>query len=156
MSFFVIVKNVFIVLLIIIFILFILNFIMEVSNYFIKLRKKEEALTKILERKSNIGPISLESRVRGSVSLIDLCDVMIDKEIINSMRTFFVLGKKYELVNLDKDVETIATNVFQALDLQHISIDEISITVEYIIKYITDQTSIKLINTVKEYNNSIQ
>lgn len=156
MSFFEIAKIVFIVLLIAIFTVFILNFLIEVTNYFTKLRKKEEALTKLLERKALTSPISLESRVRGSASLMDLCDVMVEKEIINSMRTFFVLNKKYELVNLDKDVETIATNVFHALDLEHITTDEITITVEYIIKYITDQTSIKLINTVKEYNAAIQ
>lgn len=156
MSFFAIAKIIFIVLLIAVFTIFILNFLIEVTNYFTKLRKKEEALTNLLKRKSLTSPISLESRVRGSASLMDLCDVMIEKEIINTMRTFFVLNKKYELVNLDKDVETIATNVFHALDLEHITTDEITITVEYIIKYITDQTSIKLINTVKEYNAAIQ
>lgn len=151
-----VIKNIGIVLLFLTFLVFFISLITSVINCVDAKTEKLKEEKKILEKRSKVSIYTLDQRVTASISILNLASDLVDKEIINTMKVVRTLGKRYEPVQLDKDVNNIAKKVFEAISFNDISSEELSITVEYIMQHITDETMIKLLNTINAYNTSLE
>ena len=67
-----------------------------------------------------------------------------------------MLNEKYQTINADNDIRSIADAVFDSLKKENIfNNDDIFLNDEYIMKYIAQQSSIVFLALVKNYNNEI-
>lgn len=151
-NFFSIVKCIAIVAMVVIVFLFVISLLISIINYIDQLKEKTKEETNIIKRRSKMSVYTLDARVNSSISILNLTSDLVDKEVINTLKTVKTLKKRYELTNLDNDITTISKKVFDAINFKDISVEELTISLEYIMAYITDETTIKLINAVSIHN----
>ena len=72
------------------------------------------------------------------------------------MTSLSKINSKYELIKLDEDAKQIATNIFQAIAKDNTFIENnLIVTNDYVMKYITDESIIKLLDKATKYNSKI-
>ena len=88
--------------------------------------------------------------------ILDLIDKLIQIEASNKLKQSAMLNEKYQTINADNDIRSIADSVFDSLKKENIfNNDDIFLNNEYIMKYIAQQSSIVFLALVKNYNNEI-
>lgn len=88
--------------------------------------------------------------------ILDLIDKLIQIEASNKLKQTAMLNEKYQTINADNDIRSIADAVFDSLKKENIfNNDDIFLNDEYIMKYIAQQSSIVFLALVKNYNNEI-
>ena len=88
--------------------------------------------------------------------ILDLIDKLIQIEASNKLKQSAMLNEKYQTINADNDIRSIADSVFDSLKKENIfDNDDIFLNNEYIMKYIAQQSSIVFLALVKNYNNEI-
>lgn len=88
--------------------------------------------------------------------ILDLIDKLIQIEASNKLKQSAMLNEKYQTINADNDIRSIADAVFDSLKKENIfNNDDIFLNDEYIMKYIAQQSSIVFLALVKNYNNEI-
>lgn len=88
--------------------------------------------------------------------ILDLIDKLIQIEASNKLKQSAMLNEKYQTINADNDIRSIADAVFDSLKKENIfNNDDIFLNNEYIMKYIAQQSSIVFLALVKNYNNEI-
>mgnify|MGYP006894421442 FL=1 len=88
--------------------------------------------------------------------ILDLIDKLIQIEASNKLKQSAMLNEKYQTINADNDIRSIADSVFDSLKKENIfNNDDIFLNNESIMKYIAQQSSIVFLALVKNYNNEI-
>lgn len=88
--------------------------------------------------------------------ILELIDKLIQIEASNKLKQSAMLNEKYQTINADNDIRSIADAVFDSLKKENIfNNDDIFLNDEYIMKYIAQQSSIVFLALVKNYNNEI-
>lgn len=110
--------------------------------------------------KEELKPVAKEldylDKIEATVRLINLINVLTDNEINNKFTSLSKINSKYELMKLDDDAASIATNIFNAINSEENFINgNIMVSNEYIMKYITDEAIIKLLDKASQFNNKL-
>ena len=110
--------------------------------------------------KEELKPVAKEldylDKIEATVRLINLINVLTDNEINNKFTSLSKINSKYELMKLDDDAALIATNIFNAINSEENFINgNIMVSNEYIMKYITDEAIIKLLDKASQFNNKL-
>lgn len=110
--------------------------------------------------KEELKPVAKEldylDKIEATVRLINLINVLTDNEINNKFTSLSKINSKYELMKLDDDAVVIATNIFNAINSEENFINgNIVVSNEYIMKYITDEAIIKLLDKASQFNNKL-
>lgn len=110
--------------------------------------------------KEELKPVAKEldylDKIEATVRLINLINVLTDNEINNKFTSLSKINSKYELMKLDDDAVVIATNIFNAINSEANFINgNIVVSNEYIMKYITDEAIIKLLDKASQFNNKL-
>ena len=88
--------------------------------------------------------------------MINLINVLTDNEINNKFTSLSKINSKYELRKLDEDASSIATNIFTAINKEENFISgNLVVNDDYIMKYITDEAIIKLLDRASQFNSNI-
>lgn len=140
--------------------LFVVN---NICTLFYNIAKKYNEESKFIELqriKEELKPVSKEldylDKVEATIGLLNFINVLIDNEINNMMTSLSKINSKYELIKLDEDAKQIATNIFQAIAKDNTFIENnLIVTNDYVMKYITDESIIKLLDKATKYNSKI-
>lgn len=138
-------------------------FLGYVSDLLTNISKKFDEESKFIELqriKEEMKPVNKEldylDKLEATVGFLNFINVLIDNEINNMMTSLSKIDSKYELIKLDEDAKQIATNIFQSLAKENTFVDNnLIITNDYIMKYITDESIIKLLDKATKYNSRI-
>lgn len=97
--------------------------------------------------------LSIDEQVEVSKDVLALINRLIEIECNITMKSFVSLNKKYEYTRLSEDIKIISTEVYNGLN-KKIVFDNpnILLTNDYIMKYISQQTSIILLSAVMDFN----
>ena len=125
------------------------NYFGRLADYQFMINQKEK-----LSQTQSIEPLS--ERTVTTTELFNLCNLLIDNEIYKTLKLCMTLHQKYEVVNFDKDVETVSTKVFASIKPEIFSNKDMIITSDALMEYITERTIIRLLNIATEYNNSLR
>lgn len=121
-------------------------------------KTREEARSIELNRlKEELKPVSKEldylDKLEATVGLLNFINVLIENEIDNKIISLSKLNSKYEMIKLDEDAKVIATNIFQSINNEQTFVDNnLIMNNEYIMKYITEQSIVKLLDKASQYN----
>lgn len=94
-------------------------------------------------------------KIEASSSLMNFINVMINVEVTRMIQALQKLRTKYDVSNLDKDARNIAETVFNGMNKTIVfseSFDNMILSKEYVMQYISSQSIIVLMNAAFEYN----
>ena len=114
-----------------------------------------ESISKYVVEKTKFSvndPVRLDDRMEVSIKALQAIDVIIKREIRGKVAFLQLSNTSYNMLNLDKDVEELGKYVFQSFKSEFYNADALLITKDYIMKYITSETSLNLILAMKDAN----
>ena len=90
--------------------------------------------------------------------LLNLIDRLIDNEVAHVLKEQIQFNNKgYNFINIDKDVEKIATSVYNGINvklLEKLNSDDSIITRDYIMSYIVKKSSVVLLYTTRDMDST--
>lgn len=96
--------------------------------------------------------------VESTETLLNLIDRLIDNEVAHVLKEQIQFNTKgYNFINIDKDVEKIATSVYNGINvklLEKLNSDDSIITRDYIMSYIVKKSSIVLLYTTRDMDST--
>lgn len=126
------------------------SFILFLRNVGFYLRDKNMVEAAKVAKVEKPDPIT---QFEATNELLRLINTLIDNQCTVILKTTVALGEKYNYTSIKDDVATISNMVFNGLDkTMTFSNPNIFLTDEYIMTYITQQTSLTLLNAVITYN----
>lgn len=114
---------------------------------------KLRALQVQKEQEEPIDPFY--DRIESCTKLFSLITNAVGDEIVYTIYVYSSLGQPYPIAKLDKDIENIASIVYKGINPEIISSKNMVFKPEYVMSMITKITTNSLIQTVREYNASI-
>lgn len=117
--------------------------------------KKADYYTQLsIESKLGVSQVQTDLGVKIATTgqLLDICQRLVNIEIANRLKTYVTLNQRYDFVNLDKDIQAVSTNVFNAINFKSINESRLCITKEYIMKNIVDMATLQFMTSIKEVN----
>ena len=122
----------------------------SIAKYFYERVKKVKAETlMILDNKASKPSFDITD------DLISLINYMIDNEIAFRVQLLSYSKAAYQLLNLDKDIQSISQLIFDNLNKDVLSETETMVKSDYIMHFIINQVTIKLAGTMREYNLNV-
>jgi len=97
-----------------------------------------------------------EEKINISRNYIDMIDYIIGNEIARILQTYALLRNRYETLQIDEDLEKLASTIYNGLKKDFLQDDSIIFTEDYMMKYITERCRLLLFNSVTEYNASLR
>ena len=130
----------------------IIGFIRSITVFFEEKKKKVAAETLKVIKETNELVDSYET----TNSIITTIDFILDKEIGLRIYRISIDTGPYNITKLDKDIKDIADTVFKALNSAVIAkyANEYLINTDYIMSYITRQTTMKFSSAVTDFNRA--
>lgn len=96
--------------------------------------------------------------VESTDALLNLIDRLIDNEVSHVLKEQIQFNNRgYNFINIDKDVEKIATSVYNGINvklLEKLNSDDSIITRDYIMSYIVKKSSIVLLYTTRDMDST--
>ena len=96
--------------------------------------------------------------VESTEALLNLIDRLIDNEVAHVLKEQIQFNNRgYNFINIDKDVEKIATSVYNGINvklLEKLNSDDSIITRDYIMSYIVKKSSIVLLYTTRDMDST--
>ena len=122
----------------------------SIAKYFYERVNKVKAETlMILDNKTSKPSFDITD------DLISLINYMIDNEIAFRVQLLSYSKTPYQLLNLDKDIQSISQLIFDNLNKDVLSETETMVKSDYIMHFIINQVTIKLAGTMREYNLNV-
>lgn len=133
----------------------IFEFFASITKYFDA--KTENEKNKFAKQSSNnFNNVStfIES-TEASVKFLTLCQTLIDVEISRLISKISRINTKYDTKNIDNDIREISEKVFNGFDKERAILShQTLLSDEYIINYIVNETTHRLITATQQYNIS--
>ena len=99
----------------------------------------------------------LKDKMDNTERMLDLIDMLINQHIIVLFRNLASLRTEgYKINNLDKDVKDIASKVFECLNADELLNAEMMVNKDYILRYITQQTTMLILANARQFNDEIR
>lgn len=96
------------------------------------------------------------SKIEASVAFLNFINTLIENEINKTFTSLDKINSRYDLKNLDTDAANIAKKIFDSLNKEiTFSTNNLIITDEYIMRHITDEAIIRLLDKSSKYNNKL-
>ena len=130
----------------------IIGFIRSITVFFEEKKKKVAAETLKVIKETN----ELVDAYETTNNIITTIDFILDKEIGLRIYRISIDKGPYNITKLDKDIKDIADTVFKALNSAVIAkyANEYLINTDYIMSYITRQTTRKFSSAVTDFNRA--
>lgn len=130
----------------------IIEFIRSIIAFFEEKKKRVAAETLKVIKETN----ELVDSYEVTNNIITTIDFILDKEIGLRIYWISIDNGPYNITKLDKDIKDIADTVFKALNTVVISkyANEYLVNTDYIMSYITRQTTMKFSSAVTDFNRA--
>ena len=130
----------------------IIGFIRSITVFFEEKKKRVAAETLKVIKETN----ELVDSYEATNNIITTIDFILDKEIGLRIYWISIDNGPYNITKLDKDIKDIADTVFKALNTVVISkyANEYLVNTDYIMSYITRQTTMKFSSAVTDFNRA--
>ena len=130
----------------------IIELIRSIVSFFEEKKKKAAAETLKVIKETN----ELVDSYEATNNIITTIDFILDKEIGLRIYWISIDNGPYNITKLDKDIKDIADTVFKALNTAVISkyANEYLVNTDYIMSYITRQTTMKFSSAVTDFNRA--
>lgn len=128
--------------LMVIFLLFALMNLIYATSTYIQTRKRATIV--------NADATSIEN----GANFLSYIDAMIQIEVQSVIQTLASVNTPYNMMKIDNDIEVIGKNVFDGLSKSMLTMDS-CFTTEYIMRYISIQTSTRLFMEAQELNGKL-
>lgn len=119
-----------------------------------KILKLNAEKNKILEVPKKT--ISMTDKINTTLDIINLIIFLINYQISYKLKEYAELHKPYPILNADDDLLNILEEIQKALKIEIFTSDEILLSDEYLMKYITGQTTILWIRSIVDFNSEIK
>ena len=128
-----------------------------VSGYFYMTHKYSKKIKEITDKSNQIineakddgkPTLEIDQRIKCTRELLTLIDDTIALELINNRRYEIFLNANVNNRDVDKDIEEIASNVFNSLKPEIFSDKNLVMTEEYLMKYIQKRTFVAVFTYV--------
>ena len=124
-----------------------------IGKYFNERSKKETVMTNRLLNTPLIKDVSFLDKVDATVCLLNLINTLIDGEITKMLEPLARLKVKYEMKNMDNDIRTISTKIYEGLKKEeNFGNYSILVTDEFVMKHITEEVSGRILVRTFAYN----
>lgn len=128
-----------------------------VSGYFYMTYKYSKKIKEITDKSNQIineakddgkPTLEIDQRIKCTRELLTLIDDTIALELVNNKRYEIFLNANVNNRDVDKDIEEIASNVFNSLKPEIFSDKNLVMTEEYLMKYIQKRTFVAVFTYV--------
>ena len=100
--------------------------------------------------------LSMPERVELTNSVLDLVTFMINNEITSVFKQYITLNDLYNMTNMDKDIEYVASNVANGLQQEVFTDPNLILTKEYLMRYISKKTIDLFIVVAQNHNTTLR
>ena len=128
-----------------------------VSGYFYMTNKYSKKIKEITDKSNQIineakddgkPTLEIDQRIKCTRELLTLIDDTVALELVNNKRYEIFLNANVNNRDVDKDIEEIASNVFNSLKPEIFSDKNLVMTEEYLMKYIQKRTFVAVFTYV--------
>lgn len=129
---------------------YVLGYIYMTHKYSKKIKEITDKSNQIINEAKDDGKPTLEidQRIKCTRELLTLIDDTVALELINNKRYEIFLNANVNNRDVDKDIEEIASNVFNSLKPEIFSDKNLVMTEEYLMKYIQKRTFVAVFTYV--------
>jgi uncharacterized membrane protein YhiD involved in acid resistance len=120
--------------------------IFMLGNLFESLRRKADAETEDLKR------MKLGDRVRATNDILKIIDDLVATEVAERMSFLLLANQKYNILNLNDDVNTIGKKIFESIKKEALLDDEVLVNEEYLMNYIITELTLSFTTSMKNLN----
>jgi hypothetical protein len=120
-----------------------------------RIRLKQKTLVEYNQLLQPKNLLTTDKQIEVTNNMLIFISKLIEIECNNTMKTNIVLNQKYEFTNATDDIKHISTAVYQGLNPDNVfGNPNILLKDEYIMKYISQQTTIELIGQALRLNEA--
>lgn len=113
------------------------------------------AMSTYIQTKKRATTINADATTIGnSANLLSYIDAMIQIEVQSILQTLASVNTPYNMMKIDNDIEVIGKNVFDGLSKSMLTMNS-CFTTDYIMRYISIQTSTRLFMEAQELNTKL-
>jgi hypothetical protein len=126
--------------------------ILENLNGLLKeFRNRTKAQTLLLIKDEH----SLSANVAATTDLLQFVVYLIDVEISERVSLLTFMRQRYNMQNIDKDVQVIGEHVFQSIKKEVLVNSELIVGQDYLMKFISVEVTLRLTAQMTEHNIAI-
>ena len=121
----------------------------------IRIRLKQKTLVEYNQLLQPKNLLTTDKQIEVTNNMLIFISKLIEIECNNTMKTNIVLNQKYEFTNATDDIKTISTAVYEGLNPENVfSNPNILLKDDYLMKYISQQTTIELLGQALRLNEA--
>lgn len=113
------------------------------------LRRKAESETKAVER------MKIGDRTAATTELLKIIDELVSTEVAERMSFLLLANQKYNILNLNDDVNEIGKKIFDSLKKEALLNEEILVNEDYLMSYIVTELTLSFTTSMKQLNVQI-
>lgn len=98
---------------------------------------------------------SLSANVAATTELLQFITYLIDVEISERVSLLTFMRQRYNMQNIDKDVQNIGEHVFKSIKKEVLLNSELIVDQEYLMKFISVEVTLRLTAQMTEHNIAI-
>ena len=137
------------------FIVILLHLSVLISNLAEHIKIKSGLLAVETEKKRKDTGISLDQRILTTNNILRLINGLVDLEVTKKVSMMSLLRQRYNMLNMDTDIKQISTKVFLSVKNEIYSNEELILTTDFFLQYITTQTTFHLTTSMVEFNQGL-
>lgn len=137
------------------FIVILLHLSVLISNLAEHIKIKSGLLAVETEKKRKDTGISLDQRILTTNNILRLINGLVDLEVTKKVSMMSLLRQRYNMLNMDTDIKQISTKVFLSVKNEIYSNEELILTTDFFLQYITSQTTFHLTTSMVEFNQGL-
>lgn len=120
------------------------------------LNVKSEEIKSLKLLKEQREPIDVSRKVTATSNMINIISFIIDVEVTSFLYQYAKLNKPYPVAKADDDLLVILERIQQVFKHEIFTYDEVIFNEEYIMLFITRQTTIKWLESILKFNGSLE
>ena len=136
----------------------IFQLIVSIEKYFkskTELNQKQTEVANFNLEKSQKSIVNVNNKISSTTNLITIINFIIDTEIKSQLYQYVKLNKEYPTVKADEDLLVILDRIQKIFKPEVYTYDEVVFNEEYIMTYITRQTTIHWLEAIVSFNASL-
>lgn len=127
-----------------------------ISNHNELLIKKNERITLKNNSLQQIRKLSFQQRIDITNNTMNLINFLIQSETSYILQTYAMLNSKYNVIEMDEDIKKITEHVYNGIEPDVFTDENILLKDTYIMEYILNQSKLVFMATMQQYNQSFR
>lgn len=117
--------------------------------YYLNMKRKEIEFN-LSRRRSEFQDV-----ITANKTLLDLIRELIHNECVYTLIEYMLQRKPYPVIKMDEDITNISTRVYEALGKGIFADEDLQLTSEFIMRFITKETTTIFLTDITQYNQDM-